>query len=70
MSQRRLESVWEDWMCQKSEFQRASSRGCVEKAGGVDLSRNFTVGKIVPRGIARLERLQEGAAQYQGEMSL
>ena len=25
-------------MCQNSEFQRASSRCCVEKAGGVDLS--------------------------------
>ena len=57
-------------MCQNSEFQRPSSRGCVEKAGGIDLSCNVTTGRIVPRRIARLERLQEGAARYQGERSL
>lgn len=32
--------------------------GRVEKAGGVDLSCNVTSGRIVPRRIARLERLQ------------
>ena len=57
-------------MCQNSEFPRAASRGCVEKAGGVNLSCNVTIGRIVPRRIARLERLQEAAAQYQGERSL
>ena len=43
-------------MCQNSEFSTGLSRGCVEKAGGLDLSCNVTSGRIVPRRIARLER--------------
>ena len=52
-------------MCQNFEFSTGLSRGCVEKAGGLDHSCNVTSGRIVPKMIARLERLQEGAAQYQ-----